>query len=178
VWIRDVYADRGIVFTTDRRSEKMQHLRAQPMGELCWWFPMQKEQFRITAHCTLVDSSHPSAALQQLRTALWKASPDWLQRSFSNPPPGQPVGIKAEDRAGGEEESGDVSGMSAEFVVVVLWPVACDYLRLPVTVVDNSRPLHRESRLQPQKEQQRWLHTRHSGSSTAAVHWTVTQVNP
>ena len=177
-----MYAERGIVFATDRRTDKVQQLRLQPVCELCFWFPMQKEQFRITAESTLVDGSHPSERLQQLRSAVWKASPDWLQRSFSNPPPGQPVSAEAEKEGkGAEGEKKEVSAVSAEFVLVLLWPVACDYLRLPVTVVDNSRPLHRESRLQPQKEQQRWLHTRHSGGSSeaaAAAHWTVKQVNP
>ena len=126
---------------------------------------MSKERFCLTVHPTIITSTHPSPTLQHLRRTTWDTTPDWLQRTFDNPPPGLPK------QEGPPLHPSCV--MNEQFVVVLLWPVRCDYLRLPIAVIDNTRPLHRESRLKPQKERQRWLHTRHSPD-----HWSVLQLNP
>ena len=179
--MRELHRGRAILFTTDARTPKLlqlTQLRSSasastaplPAAELCWWQPIIKEQFRFTVHATVVTASHPSPVLQQVRRSVWATTPEWLQQTFANPTPGLRKGEDA--TAGGEGRSGGGT-VSALFVAILLWPVRCDYLRLPITVIDNSRPLHRESRLKPQKAQQRWLHTR-----VTAEKWTVTELNP
>ena len=193
IWIREVYQSRALLFTTDARSPKVEQLDCRhrqpspsspippasppvapstspkPCGEVCWYLPMSKEQFRLTVHATLITATHPSPLLQRLRHSVWASSPHWLQSSFSNPAPGVRKGEGADE----EEQVSEEGGVHRHFVVVLLWPVRCDFMKLPITVIDNSRPLHRESRLKPQKEQMRFLHTR-----LTAEQWTVTELNP
>ena len=168
VWIRQLHRQRALLLTTDARTAKAAQLSPPGLAELCHYLPLAKEQYRLLCHPTLLTHATTHTELAALRRAVWQQSPDWLQRSFTNPAPGQPVGLGAE--CGGQADSG---GVSEHFVVVLLWPVRCDYLRLPVTVIDNSKPLHRESRLKPQKEQQRWLHMRDSATAL----WTVTELH-
>ena len=181
IWVRDLYHTRALLFTTDARTPKVRQLAPPPSpssppssppaspAEVCWFLPMAKEQFNIAVHPTLITHTHPSPTLQQLRRAVWSSSPDWLQVSFDSPPPGCPKHSSAHPPT----PPAHAGQVHERFVVVLLWPVRCDYLRLPITVIDNTRPLHRESRLKPQKERQRWLHTRH-----AHDRWSVTQLNP
>ena len=172
VWIRQLYQSRALLITTDARSAKTDQLAPPHLASLCHYLPLAKEQYRLLCHPTLVTCRTALPVLVQLRETVWHQSPDWLQQSFTQPAPGRPVDPPS-DGSSGSSGSG-VAGISEWFVVVLLWPVRCDYLRLPVTVIDNSKPLHRESRLKPQKQQQRWLHTR---DATTAL-WTVTELNP
>ena len=169
VWIRQLHQSRALLITTDSRTAKPAQLSPPNLASLCHYLPLAKEQYRLLCHPTLVTHRTTHTALAQLRHTVWQQSPDWLQQSFDNAAPGRPVG--SEGSEGGQQAGG---GVSEYFVVVLLWPVRCDYLRLPVTVIDNSKPLHRESRLKPQKEQQRWLHIRDSNTSL----WTLTELNP
>ena len=168
VWLRQIYQSRALLLTTDSRTAKTIQLSPPSLASLCHYLPLAKEQYRLLCHPTLITRRTTHAVLAQLRESVWQQSPDWLQHSFASSAPGLPVAsmeAAAAQRVGG--------GVSEFFVVVLLWPVRCDYLRLPVTVIDNSKPLHRESRLKPQKQQQRWLHTRDAITSL----WTVTELN-
>ena len=173
VWIRQIYHSRALLLTTDSRTAKTTQLTPPATAaSLCHYLPLAKEQYRLLCHPTLVTHSTTYQPLVELRRTVWQQSPEWLQQSFGCAAPGRPVGSEGSVGSVGEEQA--VGSVSEWFVVVLLWPVRCDYLRLPVTVIDNSKPLHRESRLKPQKEQQRWLHTRDANTAL----WTITELNP
>ena len=171
VWIRQLYQSRALLITTDSRSAKVSQLcRPHHLASIAYYLPLAKEQYRLTCQPTLLTHTTSHSTLAQLRSTVWQQSPDWLHDAFNQPPPGQPVGSSSGSGGGG---GGGSSGVSEWFVVVLLWPIRCDYLRLPVTVIDNSKPLHRESRMKPQKEQQRWLHIRDAQTAL----WTITELN-
>ena len=184
VWIRSLSND-CIIFTSDRRSEKINEIRANPECHLLWYLPMMKEQFRFSCRATIIDSDYidndDKINWQSKRQELWRESPQWLQSSFTNPAPGQPL-IKSTMKMNNDEELTSAASSIApltnnphqNFVLVIISPYQCDYLRLPVTVIDNSKPLHRESLLKPQKHQQRWLYKKDQTSNE----WKIIQLNP
>ena len=168
VWIRELYQARALLITTDSRTPKTTQLSPPNLASLCYYLPLAKEQYQLLCRPTLLTHRTTYAPLAELRQTVWQQSPDWLQQWYNGPEPGQP---KATAKPVDDQQA---DGVSESFVVVLLWPVRCDYLRLPVTVIDNSKPLHRESRLKPQKEQQRWLHSRDANTAL----WTLTELNP
>jgi PPOX class probable FMN-dependent enzyme len=71
----------GLLFTTDTRSAKAEHLRTNPWVELCWYFPETREQFRLLGRAGL---EHDDLA------NLWRSLPGPTRQSFTWPQPGAP----------------------------------------------------------------------------------------
>ena len=65
---RGMSAD-NIIMVTDQRSEKMQHLRAQPHAEIAWYFPLTREQFRIFGRVVTIDCSTEEADAEASESA-------------------------------------------------------------------------------------------------------------
>ena len=69
---------------------------------------------------------------------------------------------------------------SKNFVSVLLFPFRCDYLKLPRPAEDTRGQITRvkhhahESISQPNRQQQRWLHT----MDEATGEWTAVELNP
>ncbi|MGB7520403.1 MAG: pyridoxamine 5'-phosphate oxidase family protein, partial [Spirulinaceae cyanobacterium] len=59
-----------IQIVTDSRSEKIEHIQHQPWGEICWYFPKTREQFRLSGQLVVVDKHHLS--LQNARQTAWQ----------------------------------------------------------------------------------------------------------
>jgi pyridoxamine 5'-phosphate oxidase len=54
-------------FITDIRSAKPEQIAHQSWGEVCWYFPKSREQFRLLGRLVLIDEDYPDATLQQAR---------------------------------------------------------------------------------------------------------------
>lgn len=138
-----------LAFVTDRRSEKVQHLHHQPWGELCWYFPQTREQFRLAGVLELVDGDHPDPLAQAERRERWQALSDAGRQQFLWPYPGQP-------RTGDLPVNIPVPPEPpAEFCVLWLHPWQVDHLEL---------------RGQPQNRYRYW--------QTSPGDWMVVAVNP
>ena len=88
---RGFLEDQGhLKFITDRRSAKADQITAHPWGELCWYFPKTREQFRLAGPLTLVTADHSPAALGQARQQQWADLSDAARLQFAWPDPGQP----------------------------------------------------------------------------------------
>ena len=88
---RGFLEDQGhLQFITDRRSAKADQIMAHPWGELCWYFPKTREQFRLAGPLTLVSADHSSADLNQARQQQWADLSDAARLQFAWPDPGQP----------------------------------------------------------------------------------------
>jgi hypothetical protein len=48
-------------------------LAANPLVEVCWYFPDSREQFRLSGTAHIVASDHPDQQLQQARKQAWSA---------------------------------------------------------------------------------------------------------
>ncbi len=67
-----------LTFVTDERSAKVGDLERLPWAEICWYFPVTHEQFRITGPTTLVRDATGEPALQLTPGAIPGAS--WPRR--------------------------------------------------------------------------------------------------
>ena len=141
----------ALQFVTDRRSEKFEQIHSQALGEVCWYFPKTREQFRLLGALTLISSDTPDPLLQTVRQTLWHSLSNNARLQFAWPHPGQ-------DRA--EVESFQPSPPNPidplpNFCVLLLKTIQVDHLEL---------------RGQPQN---RWLY-----QLDQTEKWTQREINP
>jgi len=177
VVIRGVLDDQHLLFSTDARSAKVQDLEAQPTAELCWYFALTKEQYRLRGVVTMVgdEEAAQNATLKHERLQMWQKMLPSMRASFVSAAPGQakPVDSHA-DLDKYEPQAADINTPSPNFLLMVLTPTRCDYAEFPTVQEDSSKPIHRESILKPARQANRWIHTFDSQTKK----WVVRQVNP
>ncbi|AFY82144.1 Npun_F5749 family FMN-dependent PPOX-type flavoprotein [Oscillatoria acuminata] len=111
---------------TDARSQKAQQIPTHPHGEVCWYFPITREQFRLQGHLSLVDPQTPNPTLQQARCREWQQLSDSTRSQFSWPDPAAPCG----DRDDFFPPIPDTSQPLAQFCLLLLDPITVDWLEL------------------------------------------------
>lgn len=79
-----------LTFAADSRSPKVAELSQFPWAEVCWYFPVTHEQFRIGGPITLVGEDARDRALVDARAACWRELADVGRSSFTWPAPGEP----------------------------------------------------------------------------------------
>ncbi|WP_088241501.1 Npun_F5749 family FMN-dependent PPOX-type flavoprotein [Calothrix rhizosoleniae] len=87
---------------TDSRSQKFTEIQEQSGGEICWYFPKTREQFRLSGEITLIGCNNYGQDFQQARQSTWQEISDnarvqfaWAHprekranfQTFSPPPP-------------------------------------------------------------------------------------------
>ncbi len=113
-------------FITDRRSEKIGQILAQPWGELCWYFPNTREQFRLSGAMTLVQADCANPDFAKARQIQWQDLSDAARAQFAWPDPGQP---RAEAKLF-ELPPLDPLQPSPNFCLLLLDPHQVDHLEL------------------------------------------------
>lgn len=121
---------------TDRRSEKVKQVVALPTTELLWWFPKTSEQYRIRGELLFVGGGDfdrdNDIDLTRARKELWGNLSDAARESFlTKQSPGQ-VFAKEETNVptGGRDHDGKLLLPPDDFLLMLLLPIHCDYLRL------------------------------------------------
>ena len=76
-------------FVTDSRSNKIEHIKAKPWAEICWYFTKSREQFRLFGKLILVTAADLEPALQLARQQAWQKLSDSARLQFSWPKPGE-----------------------------------------------------------------------------------------
>jgi pyridoxamine 5'-phosphate oxidase len=123
---------------TDRRSEKVNQILSHPTAEMVWWFPRTSEQYRIRGRILLVGSGEldrdDDGELAVARKQLWGNLSDAARESFLaehapgkeyvEPPSTLPIA------KGGRTLEGDLLPPPDAFLLMLLIPNHCDYLRL------------------------------------------------
>jgi hypothetical protein len=201
--VADAATGRGSLrFSTDARSSKIHEFVAsaqaskRAQAELCWFFPVTREQYRIRCDVALTFSSNCNSSgavaarsvSSLVRTddsslashlSFWQSHVPNARGMFEIAPPGT---LKRREEQGDldrfePQPIGDAAP-SANFVTVTLLPIRCDYLKLPRPEEDTrgkiTRVQHHESNLQPTRQQQRWLHTRDEQTGE----WKAVELNP
>ncbi len=79
-----------LTFITDARSEKVAELEHCPWCQICWYFPVTHEQFRISGRVALVRDETDDAALGDARQSAWRELSEAVRMSFTWPEPGGP----------------------------------------------------------------------------------------
>ncbi|APB33355.1 pyridoxamine 5'-phosphate oxidase-like protein [Gloeomargarita lithophora Alchichica-D10] len=77
-------------FITDQRSEKVSQIYQNPWGELCWYFPHTREQFRLAGELQIIDNSSTESPTQTARQHRWQSLSDTSRQQFTWPHPGHP----------------------------------------------------------------------------------------
>jgi hypothetical protein len=141
----------------DEQSEAPQQMQIFSC-ELCHYFPLSREQFRMRCSVRILDENTSNNDFKLVRKRIWDASPGWLAINGKST----------------TSETPSSNTPHPDFVVIQLIPSRCDYVRLPPpTEVDRSKPLHKESQLKPARHIVRWLHRK-----DAAGQWILTELNP
>ena len=137
------------LFITDTRSAKMSHLDRQAV-EVCWYFPISREQFRIAGQAEVFASDHHQ------HLAVWQGLSDAARAQFFWPTPGEMV-VNGEHAV--NEIHDDGSTPPPNFAAVAIRPERIDHLRL-------SNP------------QRRMLSELTASKLHSATGWAVHDVNP
>jgi PPOX class probable FMN-dependent enzyme len=113
-------------FVTDIRSQKVEEINLYPWGEICWYFPKIREQFRIAGKLILAVAEHPNAELCSRRRMAWQELSDAARVQFAWPHPGE-----NKVAAGAfEVVSPDAFEPLANFCLLLLEPETVDLLEL------------------------------------------------
>lgn len=113
-------------FITDDRSEKIGQILAQPWGELCWYFPNSREQFRLSGRLTLVQAGCDDPELTKARQIQWQDLSDAAREQFVWPNPGKPRAEADQFNA----PSPDPVQPPPNFCLLLLDPTQVDHLEL------------------------------------------------
>lgn len=113
-------------FVTDSRSEKADQIQHQTWGEICWYFPSTREQFRLAGELTLVGQDFSDDTLSKARQTLWHELSDAARLQFAWAHPGKP---RSEDDAFSPSPP-DPAFPLPNFCLLLLNPKQVDHLEL------------------------------------------------
>ncbi len=115
-----------IQIISDRRSAKISHLQTNPYGEICWYFPKTREQFRIFGTMELITADTADPTSQNLRGTVWQAISDSARQQFTWAQPASPRPDNADFPVG----VADPQTPHDNFCLLLLTPTKCDRLLL------------------------------------------------
>lgn len=113
-------------FVTDSRSEKADQIQHQAWGEICWYFPSTREQFRLAGELTLVGHDFADDTLSKARQTLWNELSDAARLQFAWAHPGKP---RSEDDSFSPPLP-DPASPSPNFCLLLIEPEQVDHLEL------------------------------------------------
>lgn len=116
-----------IKFISDRRSHKIAQIYTTPWGEVCWYFPKTREQFRLSGLLTVVDADCPDQTLVDARSQQWIELSDNARIQFAWPEPRQPRDSSADAFA---PAAPDPHQPPDTFCLLLLEPETVDHLEL------------------------------------------------
>lgn len=121
---------------TDKRSCKYTEASAK-VGEeqksnceLLWWFAKSSEQYRIRGQLKFVGADEKDVFLSTCRKEQWGNLSDLAREQFFWIDPGLPFEEQATVPEGGRDSDGKVLPPPDNFLLMLLYPKRCDYLRL------------------------------------------------
>ncbi|MGK7923260.1 MAG: Npun_F5749 family FMN-dependent PPOX-type flavoprotein [Trichodesmium sp.] len=138
-------------FITDSRSQKVEEIEKTPWGEICWYFPKTREQFRLTGKLTIIQANHPHPKIAQARQTTWQEISDNARQQFTWPNPGD----KRIEVSGFELPPPNLENPLSNFCLLLLDPTKVDLLEL---------------RGEPQN---RWFYQKDNHQ-----HWSIQAINP
>ncbi len=80
------FVDEKLQMVTDGRSEKVNQIQACPWAEICWYFTVTREQFRIAGELTLIGSDNDDP--KSIRLNAWQTLSATAHQQFYWPHPG------------------------------------------------------------------------------------------
>ncbi len=125
-------------FITDKRSSKVAECAVNSSAEVCWWFPVSSEQFRLRGELKFVGEDHPNPELLLARQTMWEKQmrDSAREQFFWVGDPG--TSYTPEPEAASASEGDQIPPPPPNFLLALLQPTFVDYLRLK----DNYRETH------------------------------------
>lgn len=117
-----------LMFVTDARSRKIEQINYSAWGEVCWYFPNTREQFRLSGLLTLITETSSNPTQQQVRHQVWQTLSDAAREQFTWPDPGQ-----TREAAAFHSSPPDSQVPLAHFCLLLLDPLQVDHLELKGT---------------------------------------------
>jgi pyridoxamine 5'-phosphate oxidase len=111
---------------TDLRSAKIEDIRHQAVGEICWYFTKTREQFRLLGNLRLITAKDTNIGLKKARQATWHDVSDSARSQFSWADPGQPTANKSAF----DVDPPDPNLPLDTFCLLLLIPQKIDHLQL------------------------------------------------
>mmetsp|Transcript_5435 Transcript_5435/g.11539 ORF Transcript_5435/g.11539 Transcript_5435/m.11539 type:complete len:340 (-) Transcript_5435:688-1707(-) len=126
---------------TDQRSNKYTEVTTSASSsstkastcEMVWWFGKSSEQYRIRGLLQFVGAHHEDATLVTARKEQWGNLSDAAREQFYWTSPGVPLQQQQDPvdiPVGGRDDEGRVLPPPDNFLLMLLVPQRCDYLRL------------------------------------------------
>ncbi len=115
-----------LTFATDLRSTKCAELALAAWAELCWYFPVTHEQYRIGGPVTVVAENTGDPVLASARSDAWRALPEATRVTFTWPAPGLP----RDEGSRFPTEHPDAETPVPHFGLLVLDPQTVDFLEI------------------------------------------------
>ena len=119
----------SIMIVTDGRTAKIGEVDSNPWVEACWYFPMTREQFRISARARVFGAQTADASAALARRAAWHDLAEATRRSLTWPEPGSP----RDSALPFVEGEVDPEVPPENFCLLVLDPAEVDHLELDGT---------------------------------------------
>eukprot|EP00823_Brevimastigomonas_motovehiculus_P008471 TRINITY_DN7778_c0_g1_i1.p1 TRINITY_DN7778_c0_g1~~TRINITY_DN7778_c0_g1_i1.p1 ORF type:complete len:246 (-),score=53.99 TRINITY_DN7778_c0_g1_i1:184-921(-) len=169
-----------LVTTSDSRAGKIQDFGKVAFTELCWYFPLSFEQYRLFCSVQVIDETEKDELRKKFRAELWSKLSPSMRQTFTSLHPGKVlVQQKLSDVDKFSAQSPSAFEPLSTFVVLLLCPLKVDHLILPSSTPsedDKSKPLHKNTKLIPRKpkESRRFVHTLNKQSGV----WKIDEVVP
>ena len=112
----------SIKVITDSRSKKLEEIKSNPSFEICWYFSITREQFRVRGEAKIVDQSGSDERIKS-----WSELSDSAKEQFFWPAPGKHIESTANET---KPEPVMHQEIPETFVLLVLQPTSVDHLRL------------------------------------------------
>jgi PPOX class probable FMN-dependent enzyme len=113
-------------FVSDTRCHTTAELAKLPWTEICWYFPVTREQFRICGPVTLILDDAGDGELVDARRETWRTLSAATRQTFSWPEPGRPRDVLTPFPTRHPDPESPLS----HFCLIVLDPAEVDHLEL------------------------------------------------
>ncbi|TNV75737.1 hypothetical protein FGO68_gene13588 [Halteria grandinella] len=167
-----------LAFLDSRSDIGQAFTHAKASIELCWFFTLTKEKYRLRCKVNLWNNKSITSSNSQLQTAfksIWTSLNDDELLSFKRACPGDEKKKSGDELLQYEPQVEDQ--IPSNFVVVELIPERIDHFLMappPVVADQRRKPQQYESLAQPFKKDRRFLHT----INEEGTQWNTVEINP
>lgn len=119
VSFKGFYNNEQIKVVTELKTNKVQEINDNECCQICWYFPLSREQYRISCKAKLVTATNQETALLAERLKTWEDLSEERKKSFFND---SNVNINMN-----EKNKIDNTNISENFVLILLNPYEVDY---------------------------------------------------
>jgi len=183
-----------LITTVDKRTKLYKNLTQNPKIQLCWFFPLSREKFRLKCDCTLIsnDDYFKTNAKQDEISASTSApllikeykriwDEDLNKEEKKEYTEVQPDSETIDKHQKKHDDLNDfntpeVQAISSNFSVIIFDPYEIEHTKFIMPqVVADSRTTKFESLFSPYKQPSKHLHTQDPQN---ALNWTTLTLNP